>query len=316
MTTTQGPRRAVDRRDPAPGRPSPNPAGTDVPVGLLQRILPTSILGLASLLFFMAIAAAFSGAVLFAYYQFELEDERDRITRVETAVADDLEAAKQALAVERDNALNQIDDQLAELERFAASGATMEDLLAQVQASVFFVSTLDENGQPSVGSAFVLFSDSEQSFLLTSYTTIRAATRSPGPAVSVKKGDQEIPIELRTWDEARDVALLIADVPNLPEIPRGSLTNLSVGDRIFAVSGLGAAGGSIVQGVVADTAGNALQHDAQIGAQFQGGPLLNSKGELIAVASRSYAPVAFDPKAVFFGVPWQESCVKVVQCPG
>lgn len=280
-----------------------------------QRILPTSLLGLTALLFFMSVASAFSGAVLFAYYQFEIEDTKDRIAEVEGRVADDLEAAKQILEQERDDALDQIDDQLSELERFAASGGTLEELLAGVTDSVWFVNTLDENGQPAVGSAFVLFSDSEQSFLLTSYTTIRAVTVEPAPPLTVRQDGEELPVRLNGWDEARDLALLISDRPNLPEVPRADLSGVNVGDRVFAVSGLGASGGSITQGVVADVAGNAVQHDAQIGAQFQGGPLLNSKGELLAVASRAYAPIGFDPKAVFFAVPWRGACEQVVRCP-
>ena len=211
-----------------------------------KRVLPQTILGLASLLFFMSIAAAFSGAALFAYYRFEL----------------------------------------------------------------------DENGQPSVGAAFVLFSDSERSFLLTSYTTVRAATVDPGPAVTVRSAGQEIAVQLNSWDPGRDLALLVAeDNPNLPAIEIADPSSVSIGDRAFAVSGLGGDGASIVQGTIIDVAGNAISHDVPIGPQFQGGPLLSSSGQLIAISSRTYAPLGFPPDATFFGVPVREACAEVVQCP-
>jgi S1-C subfamily serine protease len=83
---------------------------------------------------------------------------------------------------------------------------------------VWFVRTLDEAGQPSVGSAFVAFSDSSQSFLLASFTTVRAATGEPGPDVVVRKGDDEMRAELTAWDPANDLALLTVDRPNLPAL--------------------------------------------------------------------------------------------------
>jgi S1-C subfamily serine protease len=181
---------------------------------------------------------------------------------------------------------------------------------------VWFVQTLDEGGQPSVGSAFVVFSDDEQSFLVTSYTTIRAATSAPGPEITLRKGDEQLGAALTSWDPANDLALLTLDKPSLPALewaPTEPPTQ--VGDRVFVVSGLGAAGGSISQGFVAGVSAEGVQHDAPVGAAFQGGPLLNSNGEVVGVASRAYAPLGFSPEAVFFGVPIRNSCAQVIRCP-
>lgn len=284
--------------------------------GFWARVVPGTALGLATLLFFMAVAAAFSGAALFAYYRFELDDTRDRVAEVEGSVADDLDFAEQALAERTDQATAQIDALLGELEQYAASGQTVEELIAGVAPSVFFVSTLDEAGQPSVGTAFVLFSDSERSFLLTSFETVRAATVAPGPAVEIRQGDRTLVADLTAWDERRDLALLVAeDDPNLPAVTVADPSSLDVGDRVFAVSGLGTDGGALTQGVVADVAANGIQHDAAVGPQFQGGPLLNADGELVGITSRHYAPLGFVPDSVFFAVPVREACAELVQCP-
>ncbi len=283
---------------------------------LWSRILPRSILGLASLLFFMSIAAAFSGAVLFAYYRFQLDDTRQQLADVKSSIADQVESSQQILDQKTAAATQEIDDTLSELEQFAATGQTIDELRDGVADSVFLVSTLDADGQPSVGTAFVLFSDSERSFLLTSYTTIEAATVSPAPDLRVTGPGGELAVSLDSWDPARDLALLVAeDAPNLPAIEVAAPSSVSTGDRVFAVSALGAAGASIVQGTVADTAKNAIQHDAPVGVQFQGGPLLDSDGKLIGIASRTYSPLGFVPDSVFFGVPVREACVQVVQCP-
>ncbi len=281
-----------------------------------RRVVPRSILGLATLLFFMSIASAFSGAALFAYYRFELDDTRERVADVESTISDQVDASQEALDIKTDEATAQIDGLLNELEQFAASGQTISELRDGVTDSIYLVTTTDENGQPSVGTAFVLFSDSERSFLLTSYTTVRAATVTPGPAVQVRGAGGELGVELTNWDPARDLALLVAeDAPNLPAIEIADPSSIMTGDRIFSVSGLGAAGASIVQGFVADSSANAIQHDAPVGVQFQGGPLLDSSGMLVGISSRSYAPLGFVPDTVFFGVPVREACTEVVQCP-
>lgn len=285
-------------------------------MGFWRQVVPDTILGLATLLFFMAIAAAFSGAALFAYYRFELDDTQERVAKVESSIADQVESSQQILDQRTEEAVSEIDDLLAELEQFAASGQTLEELRDDVADSVYLVTTLDENGQPSVGTAFVLFSDSERSFLLTSYTTVRAATMTPGPELRVNGAGGELAVELNNWDPARDLALLIAeDAPNLPAIELADASSVATGDRLFAVSALGTGGASIVQGTVADVAQNGIQHDVPIGVQFQGGPLLDTDGKLVGISSRAYAPLNFDPDTVFFGVPLREACAEVVQCP-
>lgn len=297
------------------GAAAPAPRRDERP-GLWQRILPTSALGLAAVLFCMGIAAAFTGAVLYAYYQYELGQTEDRVDEFEASFEDSLGAAIGRIEEERDAAVGAVQTQLDDLEKFAASGETLASILEETSPSVWFVSTLDEAGQPSVGSAFVVFSDSEQSFLLASYNTVRAATQNPAPAITIRKGDEELGVELTSWDPANDLALLTVDRPSLPALTWAPTDPpLQIGDRVFVVSGLGAAGGAISQGFVADVSANGVQHDAPVGAAFQGGPLLNSNGEVLALASRAYSPLGFSPEAVFFGVPIRTSCVEVIRCP-
>jgi S1-C subfamily serine protease len=278
------------------------------------RLLPTSLLGLASLVFFMGLASAFTGAVLYAYYESRLEEQEQELqTFVDGFSIDDVRAAIQA---EGDGALAQIEDQLGELQQFAAGGATLQALLDGVRPSVWFVSTLDEQGAPAVGSAFVVFSDSEQSYLLTSYEVVRAATAEPAPDVVLRQGDQELAATVFTWDEGRDLALLSLPLGGQPALSFVADPNsVETGERVFAVSGLGANGASVAQGVVADAAANAIQHDTPLGAAFRGGPLLASDGTVVGVSSRRYAPLGFDPLAVFFAPPIRLACEAVITCP-
>jgi S1-C subfamily serine protease len=282
----------------------------------LRRLVPRSALGLAALVCCMAVAAAFSGAVLYAYYEARQQRTENQIDDFVSGFSDEVEAARGIIQEDGATAREAIDTQLAELERFAASGESLQSLVERVAPSVFFVATLDENGAPSVGSAFVVFADAQQSFLLASYTTVRAATVSPGPGVTVRKGGDEYEATVFTWDPALDLALLVIDQPNLPALTwAADDAPARLGDRVFAVSGLGAAGAAVTQGFVADVSADGIQHDAPVGAAFQGGPLVNSEGEVLGVSSRHFAPLGYDPLDVFFAPQVRRACDTVLRCP-
>lgn len=183
--------------------------------------------------------------------------------------------------------------------------------------SLFFVHTLDASGEPSVGSAFVVASDSTESLLLTSYTSIVAATRNPAPAVYVQQGTTSTLVTVRTWDPTYDLALLV--------LPGGGLPTLSaapsdpapvIGERVFAMSGLGDSGGSISQGAVTEVSANGIEHNTPISVAYQGGPLLNAAGQVVGVTSRAYAPLGFASDGVWFAPFVDAACQKVLDCPG
>ena len=263
-----------------------------------ERVLPRSVLGMSAFLFALALGAAFSGAVLYAFYEYRLDRNEQRVEGYVAGFDERLKTALETIEAERDEARASIRAELEPLENLVASGETIAKLLEKTSPSVFFVSTRDEAGQPSVGSAFTVFSDDDQTFLLTSFTTVRAASARPGPPVRVRKGDDEMEATLFTWDAAKDLALLVIDRGGVERLPWSTGDPpVRLGERLFAVGGLGTAGGAVTQGFVADVSQSGIQHDAPIGAQFQGSPLVNSAGEVVAVASRSYAPLGFAPEA-------------------
>jgi S1-C subfamily serine protease len=264
-----------------------------------------------------AVGAAFSGTILYAYYEFRLDKTEERVASFVDGFEDRFKTATETIAAEGDNAKAEIEEALEPLRQIRAEGETLAELTQKLAPAVWFVRSLDESGGPSVGSAFVVGSDSEQSLLLTSYNTVRAATRQPGPGVFVRKGDTEIKATLWTWQEDKDLALLIINRPNQPKVTFAPKDPpIAIGERIFAVSGLGARGAAISQGFVGDVSTVGIQHDAAVGAAFQGGPLVNSKGEAVGIASRAYSPLGFSSDSVFFGIPVKAACDKVLECPG
>jgi S1-C subfamily serine protease len=280
-----------------------------------DRLMPRTVLGLAMLILAFAVGSAFSGVIFYSYYEFKKDDTEKKVNQFVGGFDKNFKTAIDTIKAEQANAKSDIQKELEPLKKIRAEGETLDALVKKVQESVWFVRTLDGAGQPSVGSAFVVASDSGQTLFLTSYATVQAAAAQPGPAITLVKGSQEMKATLWTWQEEKDLALLVVSKGNIPKLEMASSSGLKTGERVFAVSGLGGSGGAITQGFVADVSSQGIQHDASIGTSFQGGPLLNSDGGVLAVSSRSYAPLGFTTTEVYFAVPIQAACEKVLRCP-
>lgn len=281
-----------------------------------ERLIPRTVLGMATLILAFAIGAAASGVAFYSYYEFKKDSTAKTVDKFVTGFDDRFKTALDTIKAEQENARAEIQKELEPLKKIRAEGQTLEELVKKVQGAVWFVRTLDEAGQPSVGTAFAVASDSDETLLLTSYAVVRAAAFSPGPQVFVRKGETEVRATLWTWQPERDLALLKLDRGNQPKLDFAA-TNppLKTGERVFAVSGLGAAGGSVTQGFVADVSASGIQSDAAVGTHFQGGPLINSEGKVLGVASRTFAPLGFQSDGVYFSVPIRQACDRVLKCP-
>ena len=304
----------------APTKPPPPESGRQArragAGGIRQRLIPRSALGMVALLLAAAVGAGFSGTVLYAYYQYRLQKAEDRIDKFISKFEDRYDSALKGIAKERDDARQQVQKELEPLRELRASGATLRTLVDKVKDSVYLVDTQDDLGQSKVGSAFVVTADAERSYLVTSLSVVKAATRRPGPGIILRNGDQQVPATLWTWQEERDLALLVVDKGSLPRIKWGPTGQaVEFGERVFVVAGIGGAGGSITQGFVADVSASGIQHDAAATGPFSGGPLLNSKGELLGVATSGYAPLGFTSDRVTFSPPIRSVCEKVLKCP-
>ena len=282
-----------------------------------QRLLPKTVRGMVSLIVAASLGAALSGTILYAYYQYRLNQTEQRVGSFVDGFDQRYKTAVGTIQADQANAQAAIQRSLGPIQSVQSQGAAVANLLKQTQASVWFVHTVDANGQPSVGSAFAVSSSGGKTLMVTSYAVVQAATHQPAPAISVRKGDTDTPATLWSWQPAKDLALLTVNRDNVKTVNFASGdAPLKVGDRVYAVSGLGASGGSITSGSVADASSNIVQTDAAIGTSFQGGPLINSQGDVVGVASRSYNPLGFTSEGVFFGVPIQAVCTQVLSCPG
>lgn len=266
------------------------------------------------LLLFALTGLAFgaSGAFWWANFNSQVSDLRNDTQDFEARSTD----AQNEIETQRQEALDQINGALAPLRGFL-SETQMLQLGQQFSPSVQFVATLDENGLPSVGTGFAVITDDKQTFYVTSYATVKAATVAPGPDITLRKGTDEVKGDLWNWDPEHDLALVRADIPNQQVLDwvDDATAAKAVSTRIFPVSGLGGAGSSLTTGVVIDQSSAGFQHDAPLGAAWQGGPIVTVDGKVLGVASLSYAPLGFAPgEEVHFSVSVNELCRKLISC--
>jgi S1-C subfamily serine protease len=182
----------------------------------------------------------------------------------------------------------------------------------KVAPSIWRVSTLDEAGRPVEASAVVAGSFGGQSFLLTTYAAVRASTRVPGPQIVVRSGGSETQAILWTWQEDRDLALLVIQRAAPPLLWATENPEGRAGDRVF----LAAEGAGLVPGKILASSTTGIQHNINVDARRSGGALLNEKGELLGMVSQEYNPGGVGTDRVFVAVPMRTACGQILQCSG
>lgn len=310
------PSRAGQRPSPAEADPTPPRGQPAAHPGLRYRVLPRTLLGIASLMLAFAVGAGFSGVVLYSYFQYHLDQTNGRVNNLIDGYTKQFKNAEGDLQASANRARVQIQNQLAPLQQLEADPKALAKLVRTLSPSLFFVHTQDVNGQPAVGSAFVVASNADRSLLLTSATTVAASQHSPAPTVYVRQGNNDTQVSVRTVDTSNDLALIVLPRGRLPVVrvaPSDSPPRL--GDKVYAMSGQGTAGASVSQGAVTNVSSNGIADNAPIGPAYQGGPLVNANGQIVAIASFTYAPEGFMSTGVYEAPYPQAACSKVLSCP-
>ena len=278
---------------------------------LLGAIVPKTLAGLALWLVLIAMGMAASGVVLFSFYQYKLNNMEQRIDQFSTEFEKDFEKRSKEFSA-------LVKSSKAEIEK-ASRGAgsrtnEVNSLLEKVGPSVAYISGLDTAKQPSVGSGFIVTSSSNESWVITNFHLVAGSAAAKSP-VKVRLGTNNREANVWSWDEKRDLALIIIKVGGLPAL-EWAASDPAVGSLVWAVgTGAGKLQAAASQGHVADAAGDGLLTDAGVATSSSGGPLLNNDGKVIGVLSKNYAPAGFSPSAGW-AIPIRLSCQKVLRCPG
>ena len=186
-----------------------------------------------------------------------------------------------------------------------------EGIAKKAGPSIWSVSSLDDAGRPVEGSGFIAGSFGGQTYLITSLSIVRAATRIPGPDIVVRNGGTEVRATLWTWQEDRDMALLVTGrtAPSLSWADGDPAAK--PGDKVYV---LGGSGGAAVAGVVSSVSATSIQHNIFIDERRQGAPLLNDRGQILGMVSLALTPGAGATDTTFYAVPIAAACDRVLAC--
>lgn len=150
----------------------------------------------------------------------------------------------------------------------------------------FFYQPVPEQGQ---GSGFVI---DKEGHILTNNHVVEGA-QSVEVTLSNKK---KYKATVLGKDKAHDIALLqITNVPDLQPATLADSTHLLVGQRVYAIGNPFGFQGTMTRGIISALRSvqlpsgmkidNAIQTDASVNPGNSGGPLLNSRGEVIGITT-------------------------------
>jgi serine protease Do len=139
------------------------------------------------------------------------------------------------------------------------------------------------------GSGFIVSPDG---VILTNAHVVRDADE-----VTVKLQDRrEYRAKVLGTDPKTDVAVLKVDAKNLPVVPIGNTRNLQVGEWVLAIGSPYGLESSVTAGVVSAKGRNIdqngvqfIQTDVAVNPGNSGGPLFNTRGEVVGINSQIYS---------------------------
>lgn len=282
---------------------------------LRHRILPRTVIGIAFMLMCFGMGGAFAGASFYAYYDDRLAENERTVARFVEGFDQQFTDAAGLLDEMRTDAIGEIRGELTPLEEYVADADGVISLPGSAGPSVWLLETRDEAGEIVNGSAFAVVGHEGGTALVTSYSLITASVVAPSPAMDLLKGDERIPAQLWSWDEERDLALVVVDreIPTLDLAGENDQIG-SVGARVFALSGFGGQGATASPGVLLDHSRVGLQHTAPVGTLFRGGPLLTGEGKVVGVASNDYQPFGLDSGDVRQAPDIRGLCERLLAC--
>ena len=168
----------------------------------------------------------------------------------------------------------------------------------------FFYGAVPQQGQ---GSGFIL---DKAGHVLTNFHVVEGANRGIEVQLSNK---HRYPAKVVGTDKTHDLALLQIDAPNLQPVTLSDSSELSVGQKVYAIGNPFGLAGTMTRGIISSIRSirgaegapieDAIQTDAAINPGNSGGPLLNSRGEVIGINTMIASNGAEQSSGIGFAIP-------------
>ena len=186
-------------------------------------------------------------------------------------------------------------------EAVAATAPAVVNLVGRPAAPAGFA---EQQSAGSLGSAVVM---DDQGHVITNHHVIAGMRDLQVMLVDGRSAEAQ----LVGTDPDTDIALLKAELPDLPEIRVGRSDQLRVGDVVLAIGNPFSIGQTVTQGIVSGTGRgqlglsqfeNFIQTDAAINVGNSGGALVNARGELVGINTAFFSR-RLDSEGIGFAIP-------------
>jgi len=178
-----------------------------------------------------------------------------------------------------------------------ATGANVKSIAQLISPSVVSINVTGTSSGSGTGSGSIYKSNATTSFIITNDHVIKDAAGGGKIEVELNNGDV-LPATIVGRNSEYDIAVISVKKGNLPEIPAGNSTSLSIGDVVIAFGSPLGLSGTVTSGIVsalnrpvtvgsfnAESFMDAIQTDAAINPGNSGGPLVDSAGRIVGVNS-------------------------------
>jgi len=212
-------------------------------------------------------------------------------------------------AATQQQAIARMQEEVNQLRLHASQEADWAQLAAQVEPSVFTIST-----DAGLGSGWVVRSDASGSDLVTNYHVVADALAAGALTVDVIQADRTLSGTVVYADRTDDLAVVhvherLARLKPAAGRPRVGATVMVVGSPL----GLGGTVSiGLVSGFRSIEGSDYLQFSAAISPGNSGGPVVDSQGRVIGVAKGKF--VGDGVEALGFAIPVSVACAQLQVC--
>ena len=264
-------------------------------------------------IFPLFVMAALLGAVLIGglsalYYGQQASDLKETTAAARRgidAVEGDVTTAARRARRDINRQVNQARDELSR----------QSPVTSPSDAGVYALSVTHPGGEVRVASAFTVFSNRNETFLISNYAAVATESGGAVDTVEVFLPGQTVTIPVYSVDRERDLSVLVAEGGPLPVLPwRPADEPVRRGDAIYAIGIAGANTPAVLEGQVAGVSDRAIVPSLALNAFVAGGPLVDGSGRVVGVASQDYAPFGTVEGNLVYAPPIRGVCEVLIDC--
>ncbi|HET7265992.1 MAG TPA: trypsin-like peptidase domain-containing protein [bacterium] len=169
----------------------------------------------------------------------------------------------------------------------APTAPSIQEIYRKASPAVVFITQVDASGKTtSLASGFLV---SPNGVIVTNHHVIDPDQGAVHIRVKVPRGDVFTDVRVIYAEPRRDFAVITIKATGLPALPVGDSDKVEVGDRVIAIGNPKGLELTLTEGIVESirldpqNGYRFIQHQAPISPGSSGGPLINTKGEVIGI---------------------------------